>query len=130
MNLCLPAHQHHLLQFGITTVFATISTSFNFSFSLHLSFLGFSFYSHLLLQCGLSEKVLIYHFWKSFWRCDFFFRRNHPADFNWLNSIIVEVLKMLKVKTYFQFLLLLPVRVEGKKRKNRKKKKSLKFSIN
>lgn len=126
MDLCLPAHQHHLLQLGITTLFATISMSFNLFFFPYICHSwDFIFIPTYCSSSAYQKKVLICHIWKSFWECDFFFKRNHPADFDRLNSIIVEVLKMLKVKTYFQFLLLLPVRVEWKKGKKRGVKKVL-----
>lgn len=130
MNLCLPAHQHHLLWLDITTVFAIISTSFSLVlFFFTFVFLGICFFC-FLLQNSLSQEGFseIWHFWKFFWKCDyFFFRRNHPADFNWLNNC--RVLKMCKVKIYVQFSLFLSARVEGNKGKN-KIFANFKFSIN
>lgn len=122
MNLCLLAHQHHLLWLDITTVchnkhkFLLVWVFF-FTFI----FLGIFFFfliiapKQTIKKKGFSE---IWHFWKFFWKCDYFFsRRNHSADFNWLNNC--RVLKMCKVKTYVQFSLILTARVERNKGKNK-----------
>lgn len=108
MSLCLPAHQHRLLQIDITTVSATINVSFNyfFPYTWH-SWDYLFFYFHLLLQSDLSSKILILHFYqkkkKKIWKCDFFFKTQHSPNFNFkqtLNTVIVEFWKMLNMKTH------------------------------
>lgn len=128
MNLCLPAHQHHLLWLDITTVFATISTSFSLVFFLHIC-LSWDF---LFFPLIAPEQPIIKRF--SF---DISEKFSENMTISSSQEIILQVstgwiivvLKMRKVKTYVQFSSLLTATVEENKGKN-KMKKSFKFSIN
>lgn len=126
INLCLPAHQHHLLWLDITTAFAKISTSFKVIFFFTFVFLGISlFFPTYFSRIAYQKKVF-----QKFDISDFFSENvtiysSEEINLQTSTGWKIVVLKMCKVKTYVQFCLLLTAKVEENKGKNK-----IQFSIN